>query len=72
MILFFQSPDLLVDSEWLSTAVALAVSFFIFFMGVLAFVIQTLIAGNLRDIYYERQLEKGGWQFIIYIFLIFV
>ena|GEM_PF-4465407 len=68
MILFF-NPDFL-EAEWLATAAAIATSFFVFVMGVPAFVFQTFVAGNLRDVYHER-LTKA-WPIVFGISIIIV
>lgn len=62
------------SEEWLATAAGIAITFFVFIMGVPAFVLQTFIAGNLRDVYYERIGNNWPWFFgaaIIFILVIF-
>jgi hypothetical protein len=58
------------SEEWLATAAGIAITFFVFIMGVPAFVLQTFIAGNLRDVYYERIGKKWRGVFVFAIFCI--
>ncbi len=60
------------SEEWLATAAGIAITFFVFIMGVPAFVLQTFIAGNLRDVYYERIGKKWRWIFVVAIGIIFL
>lgn len=68
--LFWNGSSL--SEEWLATAAGIAITFFVFIMGVPAFVLQTFIAGNLRDVYYERIGKKWRWIFVVAIGIIFL
>lgn len=62
------------SEEWLATAAGIAITFFVFIMGVPAFVLQTFIAGDLRDVYYERIGKRWPWFFgaaVVFILVIF-
>ncbi len=62
MFLFFNGGWL--NEEWLSTAAAIAITFIVFVIGVPFFILQTFLAGNLRDVYQART-GKNGFRFLI-------
>ncbi|MBK7938443.1 MAG: hypothetical protein IPJ82_15790 [Lewinellaceae bacterium] len=70
MVLLFDNPDRLLSDEWLASAVGIAITYFVFIMGVPALIFQTFIADSLRNLYNER-LGRLQPRFILFqIFLI--
>ena len=64
IVFLFKDPEGFFSEEWLASAVSIAITYFVFIMGVPALIFQTFIADALRNLYNER-LGKMQPRFIL-------
>ena len=73
--LYWQEPSDFLDTQWLASAVAIAVTYIVFIMGMPALMFQTFIPESFRNIYNERfnwKWEKFFKRKLIILLILFL